>query len=701
MSNPIEFGIGGNNTGFATVLNDTLKKAKATSAEITATFDKIKFGDPNGSSGGMSKQFDKEKAKITAGVKDIASEFSKATGISSAFGDTLGKIGSAVKSGGGIMAAVTALAAFGKAAYDAHQAAGALDLAIEKIGKRNRPGVANVSMGDIEENLSDIRERRKNIFDQDRHKGEAFQGTKDWLDAAKIGVSDTLETGRIGSGATAKRDAQLRQEEMASLERLGKKQKEITSIVRERVTGSKEEADVMALQAEYAEKIDKARDKGNGAAGQVQSLTEERDLKEAEIRRAAESARITRSGSFAESYIVGRDAGKTDNVQLAQAKLSTAKGLVANAGTDEEKKTAETVVAAAEAALKVAEHEEEVRSRTSQTDMQIANLRGSAADRQENALRKQVELSQTLFSLAKSRIEKEERGVALAREQRALEEFLKTRTISETDTDAGSASSRISAIGSRLWRGRSSQEEQRGKMTGNISAALAAKTAADQNLQLDPTDVGLQAKAKAAADALTKATEEKAKWERDIARSNEAAAKSVKVQNDAQEFIFRGLPAAAEYTQRRATNEAAIVQAMRDGNIELAKQLQAQGNLDAKAQVRARFVTPGGNVKSEYQVRREMRIERQRAERVNRRMEHLEENNYISGVERDTSRRIKGGTNMLTGLPAETEMQHRANASRAQAEIQDAKIKAVAAGTASPDQAMSRIAQLMEAWNNG
>lgn len=732
--NPIEFGIGGNNEGFSSVLGDTLKKAKATSAEITATFDKIKFGEPNGSSGGMSKKFLAEKDKISAGTKDLTAEFHKSAGISSAFGDTLGKIGSLAKGGaGGILAGVTALAAFGKAAYDAHQAAGALDLAIEKFGKRNAGGAENKFFGDIESNLSDIREQRKKLFDQNRHKGEAFQGVKDWLDSAKVAVSDTLETGVIGGGATAKRDAALRQEEMRALEQLGEKQKIVTGIVRERVSGSKEEAEIMALQVEYAEKIDKARDKGKGSAGQVQALTDERDLKMAEVRRAAESARIARAGSFAESYIVGRDAGKTDNVQLAQAKLDTAQSLAANAGSDEDKKNAEAVVKSAEAALKVAEHEEEVRSRISRNDLDVANLRGSMANRQEMALRKQVELSQTLFSLAKSRIEKEERGVALARDKRALEEYQTQRQQSEIDSDTGMANSRIGAINSRAWRTNSAEGETRTAMASRVLQAKQSLGAADDKLNINDStreDINLINAKKKAEDDLTVALEAQAKWERDIARSKSDALISATAANAATQLSLAGNTRLAEQLRARVANELAIVNAHREGNTELEEQLKTAGDLAQKSIMRSRIMG-GGTVRSAQQIANDERQEARTAAEADRVAARIEKSGMptvgrsavarsIIGV-RPATTQITGETSMTSkadwdaqfkqrGIGAmltKREMEskgHLADIGHSRAEksaaLTEAKLKAVAAGTASPEQAISRVAQLLEAWNN-
>ena len=203
---------------------------------------------------------------------------------------------------------------------------------------------------------------------------------------------------------------------------------------------------------------------------------------------------------------------------------------------------------------------------------------------------------------------------------------------------------------------------------------------------------------------MTIATNEKAKWERDIARSHQEQTKSVQAQSDASQFLFRGMSAAAEYTRERATNEAAIVRAMREGNTELAQQLQKMGNISAKEQLRSRFVTASGRVKSDHEVKAEMRKERQKAERINRRMSHLEnDNNFISDAHRDTAGRIIGGTNMLTGLPAQTEMQYRESqkAEESEQKKREGEIsKKVMAGTATPDQAMTRIAQLMESWNN-
>jgi len=195
---------------------------------------------------------------------------------------------------------------------------------------------------------------------------------------------------------------------------------------------------------------------------------------------------------------------------------------------------------------------------------------------------------------------------------------------------------------------------------------------------------------------------------------------------------MRGYSQAAAFTKARVTNEIAIVKALRDGNTELAAQLQTQGELDRKMQFRSMFVTSSGRVRSSADVRKQARRERQRAARIDRRLAGIEGDDYITSAKRDSSGRITEGFDTLTGQNvkvdgegnkytvgkegqwnwlrkgdhknnARNEMESKLGARSAAAELNrdmsDAS-KSTLENNGTMQKQIGRLTQILEAWNN-
>lgn len=193
--------------------------------------------------------------KAKADLNGIASELSRVTSVSGGLEMALSKIGGGLKVAG----AVALVMAIGKGIYDATQSALELDLAMGRIARRNFGGVGGRELSGLQENLTIIRQAR-----EENQKALMGEGTN-FFKTIGGGVSRAMaRTGAAITGnnievlSPAEREDKLREAEIKALDRIAAKQKEIWGIEKERVLGNREAAEIMQIEAEYAEKVQSA-----------------------------------------------------------------------------------------------------------------------------------------------------------------------------------------------------------------------------------------------------------------------------------------------------------------------------------------------------------------------------------------------------------------------------------------------------------
>lgn len=577
MSEAIEFGIGGNNKNFVAVLTDSEKKAKEAGKKIANELDKP------GASGLKGKR------KLTEDLNALAKDFSKVTSVSGALDLSLSKIGAGLKIGG----AVAIVSAIGKGIYDASVNAVELDLAMQRINRSNIGGVSNRGLSELQSNLETIRQAR--IENQKEIAGISTN----FFAAGKSAIGEALaRTGAAFTGAEVlspgEREDKLRKAEEEALRRVGKKQEEIFALEKLRISGAKEEAQILAIQLEYQEKI-----------------------------QAAIAVR---------------------NVDLqAQLKL--------------------------------------------ERDALVA-----AAQRQQ--------------------------GVALA--QRVTRE-------ANAAMGAGDAARAV---------GMTAEDEVRQANESRLASARFAESDAKKALEAMPDDPDLQTAYNIAIRETEKVASEIAKWERDTARSKGDAVKSASESNQAAQAELKGQTFIAALIQQRVTNELAIVSAQRSGNKELESQLRISGDLERKELARRR-VMDGDRVMRPSEVRSRERREEiiaRLAGRVSSRMVDSEDRVTATIGRAPRGRRILGSRSTLTpngivGARGETDfstafafqgldsMRDRrglagsemnfkkdiADIGMTRAQKQDALAKQqedrLQSGRATPEEALGKIAQILDGWN--
>jgi hypothetical protein len=576
MSEAIEFGIGGNNKNFVAVLTESEKKAKEAGKKIAGELDK-----PGAS--GL-----KGKPKITRDLDSLAKDVSKVTSVSGALDMSLSKIGAGLKIGG----AIAVVSAIGKGIYDASVNAVELDLAMQRINRSNIGGVSNRGLSELQSNLETIRQAR--IENQKEIAGISTN----FFAAGKSTIGEALaRTGAAFTGAEVlspgEREDKLRKAEEEALRRVGKKQEEIFSLEKLRISGAKEEAQILAIQLEYQEKI-----------------------------QAAIAVR---------------------NVDLqAQLKL--------------------------------------------ERDALVA-----AAQRQQ--------------------------GVSLA--QRVTRE-------ANAAMGAGDAARAV---------GMTAEDEARQANESRLASARFAESDAKKALEAMPNDPDLQTAYNVAIRETEKVASEIAKWERDTARSKGDAVKSASASNQAAQAELKGQTFVAALIRQRVTNELAIVSAQRSGNKELESQLRISGDLERKELARRR-VMDGDRVMRPAEIRsRERReeINARLADRVSSRFSDPDRITTATVGRTPRAKKILGSQSSLTpngidGSRGDTdfstvfmsggvdllrdkrwgrdEMDYKkrvADIGATRAQKQDALAKQqedrLQSGRATPEEALGKIAQILDGWN--
>jgi len=239
----IEFGLGGSNKNFVAVLNDTEKKAKETADKVKKEFDKAGEGGLKG------------KSRIKEDLNSISGDLVKATTAGGALDAVMMRVGKGL----GMAGAATAVVGIAKSIYDATQEATEFWTLWQKIENSGRGGVGNFGLDQLQANLETIMEAEKANMDRQ----------KDWLAAygskiqdifAQVGNSTLGKwTGtEVETMTTEERADRLRKAREEALNRIAEKEREIWQITDARVKGSKNEAEIMAIKAHYAERIQAA-----------------------------------------------------------------------------------------------------------------------------------------------------------------------------------------------------------------------------------------------------------------------------------------------------------------------------------------------------------------------------------------------------------------------------------------------------------
>jgi len=193
--------------------------------------------------------------KAKADLNGIASELSRVTSVSGGLEMALSKIGGGLK----IAGVVTLFAAVGKGIYDATQAALELDMAMGKMERRNIGGTAGRELSALQSDLSTIRQAR-----EENQKSIMGEGTNIFKTAGGEISRAMARTGAAITGnpidvlSPAEREDRLRSAEEKALERIAQKQREIWAIEKERILGNREAAEIMQIEAAYAERVQSA-----------------------------------------------------------------------------------------------------------------------------------------------------------------------------------------------------------------------------------------------------------------------------------------------------------------------------------------------------------------------------------------------------------------------------------------------------------
>lgn len=273
---------------------------------------------------------------------------------------------------------------------------------------------------------------------------------------------------------------------------------------------------------------------------------------------------------------------------------------------------------------------------------------------------------------------------------------------------------RFAALGARDAQNAVSmttEDEQRQANKIREDQAISESYNASRAAAGRPEDKDLATAAYIAEQNIAKVKAENAKWERDLARSKGDTLKMTQAERSASEAELRGMPAKAALIRLEAKHRQEIVQAQRAGNVEQEKALRLAFETE-KRQLAIRRIMDGDRVKSLSQVRsgeRQEQVNARIAGRAADRLERAEDDpmrRVVARVGRSPRSSKSLGVISRDSTNAGREMEHRQDIaaigmSKAQRDErlgkqQEERIKG---GKAGPEEALAKIVQILDSWN--
>ncbi|MBE2180895.1 MAG: hypothetical protein IAE97_10520 [Chthoniobacterales bacterium] len=151
------------------------------------------------------------------------------------------------------------MAAIGKGIYDATASASEFDQELRRIERGSLGGAQNRSLGELESALDSIKKaREENQKELEGTSRNYFKTAGSELSQAFARTGSAISGSKIRVMSPAEREDALREAEQKALDRVAEKQKQIWAIEAERLRGGKESAEIMKIEADYAEKIQAA-----------------------------------------------------------------------------------------------------------------------------------------------------------------------------------------------------------------------------------------------------------------------------------------------------------------------------------------------------------------------------------------------------------------------------------------------------------
>lgn len=206
-----------------------------------------------------AKGAEKNIQKVKTDLNGLAGEFGRVTSASGALDLALSKIGTSLK----IAGPVALVAAIGKGIYDATQNAKQFDDLLKRIQKSNSGGATNFSASELESNLSTIREARsknREVIDgmTNNIASAYWENIKTMMARTGGDIYKFMSGNDLDVMSPIEREDVLRRAEEAALDRISQKQSQIFEIEKERLEGNKNRAEILSIEAEYAERIQRA-----------------------------------------------------------------------------------------------------------------------------------------------------------------------------------------------------------------------------------------------------------------------------------------------------------------------------------------------------------------------------------------------------------------------------------------------------------
>ena len=351
------------------------------------------------------------------------------------------------------------------------------------------------------------------------------------------------------------------------------KMSEANDISEGKQNGDSLSAEIRAINAKTNEKAGKiaeryGKDDPNGLAVKaIAQVKREGDIERenAESKHAAQE----RALGLEASLLYLKTQGANEEVRAAEARLRAAEETLAEGGNDREREAAKIAVDAAKEQLSVTQRTVSLKHQQQAVDIETASFVGTADEKRTLELQRQLEILQAQRATAKedqraeidaaiARNEEQSRQLAFSKSEKGFQRF---------------------DIGIDATTGEGASE----KLTGARRHLKNAKSHLDSLNNTDGVDPNQIAEAKEKVHSLQMSI---ADMEREWDTANETAktqAEILQAQETGHISLAKQLEIELKYRER-------IAQANRDGNAELAAQLQTQQTLEIHAQRVAEYM---------------------------------------------------------------------------------------------------------------